>query len=81
MTMMICESCGMPMEGPATHGGHKPDNKYCAYCTTPDGKLKGRAQVREGMIKYMMKSERKTEEEARRLVDDHMSRMPAWKGK
>ncbi|MDO8339566.1 MAG: zinc ribbon domain-containing protein [Candidatus Burarchaeum sp.] len=81
MTMTICESCGMPMEGDATHGGHRQDNKYCAYCTTPDGKLKSKAQVREGMIKYMMKSEKKSEDEARQMVDDHMSRMPAWKGK
>ncbi|VVB98495.1 Putative zinc ribbon domain protein [uncultured archaeon] len=81
MTMTICESCGMPMEGASTHGGGNAESKYCAYCTNAEGKLKSKAEVRQGMIKYMMKSEKKSEEEAQRLVDEHMSRMPAWKGK
>jgi hypothetical protein len=78
VTITICESCGMPMEGPSTHGGGNTENKYCVYCTTPDWKLKSRAEVKAGMIKYMMKTEKRGEEDARRLVEGHMRRMPAW---
>ena len=69
------------MEGPSTHGGKDTNNKYCVYCTTPEGRLKSRADVRAGMIKYMIKTEKKGEEEARRLVEGHMKTMPAWKRK
>jgi len=79
VTITICESCSMPMEGPSTHGGGNPENKYCIHCTNSAGKLKDRAEVKKGMIKYMMKTERKGEEEAKNLVEEHMKRMPAWR--
>jgi len=71
----------MPMESASIYGGGNVNNKYCKYCTTSDGKLKSRAEVRAGMIKYMMKAEKRNEAEAQRLVDEHMKRMPAWRKK
>ena len=79
--MMICESCGMPMDGAKTHGGHDENNEYCAYCTDSKGKLKSRSEVREGIIGYMVKHEKRTRDEAEKLVEEHMSRMPAWSRK
>ena len=78
--MRICESCGMPMEGAKDHGGQDEKNIYCKHCTDSKGQLKSREQVREGMINYMMRSEKKERAVAEKLIDEHMSRMPVWKG-
>lgn len=77
--MRICESCGMPMEGAKDHGGHDESNSYCKYCTNTKGELKSREQVRDGMVAYMVKSEKRSREEAERFVEQHLSQMPAWK--
>ena len=74
-----CESCGMPMKDLSQHGGGEINNPYCIYCADESGNLKPREQVREGMIGFFMKSENKSREEAERFVDEHMSKMPAWK--
>jgi len=74
----ICESCGMPMEDASQHGGGNIKNPYCVYCTTPDGKLKSRREVREGMVAFYM-SQGKTRKEAEKFVDEHMAKMPVWK--
>ncbi len=74
----LCESCGMPMKEASEHGGGEINNPYCKYCTTVDGKLKSREEVREVMIGLYV-SKGKTREEAEKVVDEHMARMPAWK--
>ena len=79
VVLTICESCGMPMENPSDHGGGNLENQYCKHCTDPNGKLKSRAEVKAGIIKYMMKTEKRGEEDARKLVEEHMKRMPAWR--
>ena len=67
------------MENPSDHGGSMADNEYCKYCTDSNGKLKSRTEVKAGIIKYMMKTEKKGEEDAHMLVEEHMKRMPAWR--
>lgn len=63
----------------ADHGGGKPDNPYCKYCTDPSGNLKTKEEVREGMINFQMQqSPGKTREEVATEVDQHMSTMPVW---
>ena len=74
-----CKSCGMPMEDASQHGGGDINNSYCVYCTDETGKLKSREKVREGMIGFFMKSEKRTREEAEKFIDEHMRKMPAWK--
>jgi hypothetical protein len=77
---MRCDSCGMPMVTAEEHGGGIESNKYCRYCTDADGNLKGEAEVRDGMIKFTMKTTGKSREEAEDQVKRHMREMPAWKG-
>jgi hypothetical protein len=55
------------------------NNPYCVYCTDETGKLKSRKDVREGMIRFYMKSENQTREEAEEFVDRYMKKMPVWK--
>jgi len=77
--MLTCESCGMPMEKPGDFGGGDTKNRYCVHCTTPEGKLKSRTEVREGMINFYVTVMKKPREEAEKFVDESMSKMPAWK--
>jgi hypothetical protein len=74
-----CESCGMPMEEASQHGGGDINNLYCVHCTTPTGKLKSRSEVREGMIQFYMDAMKKSREEAEKVVDEVMSKAPAWR--
>jgi hypothetical protein len=76
--MKNCESCGMPMMKPSDFGAGKEENRYCAHCTYPDGTLKPRHEVREGMIAHFMKMRGVERKEAEQYVDEHMSNMPAW---
>jgi len=75
---MNCQSCGMPMETPADHGGGNTANPYCVHCTDAAGNLKPREEVREGMINYYMQTMGKSREEAETVVDEHMAKQPAW---
>ena len=77
--MQKCESCGMPMEKLSDFCGEDTRSRYCKYCTTSDGKLKSRTEVREGMINFYASKMNKPRKEAEKLVDESMSKMPAWK--
>ena len=79
MWVPICESCGMPMEKPSDFGGSDTKNKYCTHCTTSDGTLKSRTEVRDGMINFYINTMKKSRKEAEKFVDESMSKMPAWK--
>ena len=74
-----CESCGMPMTEAEMHGGSKVENPYCCYCCDDQGSLKSREDVHEGMINFYMRHQGKPRDEAEKVVDDTMARMPAWK--
>ena len=74
-----CESCGMGMPQEKDHGGGDAGNPFCVHCTGQTGKLKSRAEIREGMINLYMSRMGKPREEAVRFVDEHMKKLPAWK--
>jgi hypothetical protein len=76
-----CMSCGMPMTRPDDFGGGNPENLYCVYCSNPDGSLKSREQVFQGMVNFMMTSEKMDRETAESAVKERMARMPAWSGR
>lgn len=76
-----CMSCGMPMTRPDDFGGGNPENLYCVYCSNPDGSLKSREQVFQGMVNFMMTSQKMDRETAESAVKERMARMPAWSGR
>ena len=76
-----CLSCGMPMTKLEDFGGGNPENLYCVYCSNPDGSLKSRKEVFEGMTNFMMTSQKMGRETAESAAKERMSRMPAWSGK
>lgn len=79
MTLKTCESCGMPMVNKSDFGGGKETNQYCKHCTLPNGILKPRHEVREGMILFYMKNKKADRQTASAYVDERMAGMPAWK--
>ena len=70
----------MPMTKPKDFGGGNPANIYCVHCSNPDGSLKSREEVFEGMVNFMMMSQNIGRETAERAAKEHMSKMPAWSG-
>lgn len=76
-----CMSCGMPMTKLEDFGGRNPENLYCAHCSKPDGSLKSYQEVFEGMVKFMMMSQKMDRMTAESAVKERMSKMPAWNGK
>jgi len=79
-TVKNCMSCGMPMTKHEDFGGGNPANIYCAHCSNPNGSLKSYEDVFEGMVNFMMTSQKMDRKTAESAVKEHMSRMPAWGG-
>jgi uncharacterized glyoxalase superfamily protein PhnB len=73
-----CMSCGMPMTKPEDFGGGNPENLYCVYCSNPDGSLKSYKDVFEGMVNFMMMSQKMDRKTAESAAKERMARMPAW---
>ena len=76
-----CMSCGMPMTKVEDFGGGNPENLYCVYCSNPDGSLRSRKEVFEGMVNFMMMSQKMERETAESAAKERMSKMPAWSGR
>jgi len=75
--MAQCESCGMPLEENTTS---KKDARYCIYCQDQQtGELKNKEAVREGSIGAAMRLMGKTREEAEKMADEMMPKLPRWK--
>ena len=80
VTAKNCMSCGMPMTKPEDFGGGNPANIYCLHCSKPDGSLKSREEVLEGMVGFMMMSRNMDRETAESAAREYMAKMPAWSG-
>ena len=78
MSSNNCTSCGMPMTRLEEFGGGNPANKYCVHCSNPEGNLKSRDEVFEGMVGFAMMSRNMDRETAESLANEYMSEMPAW---
>jgi len=76
--MTYCLSCGMPMTGPGDFGGGNTENKYCVHCCHPDGSLKSYDEVLNGMVNFMMDSQKLDKASAESAAREYISMMPAW---
>jgi len=77
-TAKTCMSCGMPMTKPEDFGGGNPANIYCVHCSNPDDSLKSYEEVFEGMVNYMMTSQKMDRKTAESAAKGYMAKMPAW---
>ena len=74
--MKICESCGMPLDEGTTS---KKDGRYCIYCQNQEtGELATYEQVRQGSIDAAIRLMGKTKEEAEKMADEMMPKLPRW---
>lgn len=74
--MKMYESCGMPLEEKSVS---KWNDKYCIYCQNQETvQLKSREEVRKGSIGASMKLMGKTKEEAEKMADELMPKLPRW---
>ena len=73
-----CLSCGMPMTSPGDFGGGNQENKHCVHCSNPDGSLKSYEQVLEGMINFMVMSQKMDRKAAEGAAKGYLAKMPAW---
>ena len=73
-----CMSCGMPMTKPEDFGGGDMANLSCIHCSEPDGSLKTYDEVLQGMIEFIMSSQKLNKESAERAAKEHMAKMLAW---
>jgi hypothetical protein len=75
MDMKFCFSCGMPLDA----GTQNVSANYCGYCTTADGKLKSREEVKQGIAQWM-KMWQPDIDDPKALVraGAYMNGMPAW---
>jgi len=79
MTLTRCIACGMPMSRPKDHAMGDPSKGYCTHCARPDGTMVSWEEAREGSTAFMVKTRGIDETAARRVVEEMMSRLPAWK--
>jgi len=80
-TIKACMSCGMPMTRLEDFGGGNPGNLYCVYCSNRDGSLKSYKEVFEGMVNFMMTSQKMDRRIADSAAKERMAKMPAWSGR
>jgi len=80
-TIKACMSCGMPMTRLEDFGGGNPENLYCVYCSNRDGSLKSYKEVFEGMVNFMMTSQKMDRRIADSAAKERMAKMPAWSGR
>ena len=73
-----CISCGMPMTKLEDFGRGNPANIYCVHCTNSDGSLKSYEEVFEGIVNFMMTSQKTDRKTAESAAKEYMSKMPAW---
>ena len=77
-TAKNCMSCGMIMTKPEDFGGGNMANIYCVHCSKPNGSLKSYEEVFEGMVNFMVTSQRMDKKTAESVAKEHMLKMPAW---
>ena len=73
---MNCTSCGMPLDEKTTS---KHADAYCIYCQDQEnGELRSYQEVREGSIGAAMRLMGKTKEEAEKMADEMLPKLPRW---
>ncbi len=70
----------MPLTKPENFGGGDLANLYCVCCSNTDGSLKSYAEVFEGMVNFMMTSQKMDRGTAESAAREYMLKMPAWGG-
>lgn len=72
-----CESCGMSLDDNTVS---KFDERYCIYCQDQgNGALATKEQVRAGSIEAAIRLMGMARDEAEKMADEMMPKLPRWK--
>lgn len=78
MPTATCRACGKPMKNKSDFPRGNFSSEYCADCVDARGVLMPRDAIRQNMIRFQMKHNGLSEEEAIEIVDNLMQSLPAW---
>jgi hypothetical protein len=79
--MKTCIACGMPMESPSDFALNDPAKDYCVYCARPDGSMQSFEEKKEGLTRFIVKTQGFDEAAAETLAENMMRKLPAWKAR
>jgi hypothetical protein len=70
----FCFSCAMPIDV-----SNQTKSDFCQYCTQPDGRLKPKEEVMQGIAGWMKMWQPDLDDaKARQRAGAYMNGMPAW---
>ncbi len=76
--MKVCIACGMPMTKPEDYPAKDENCDYCIHCARPDGTMQSFEEKKEGMSKFIMKTQGLDSSVARQAAQELMRSLPAW---
>jgi len=74
-----CIACGMPMTQASDFANGDSSKDYCKHCARPDGSMKSRDEVLEGMTAFIVRTQGFDPAAARKTAETAMRDLPAWK--
>ena len=73
-----CIACGMPMTNKEDFAQGDESKDYCRHCARPDGSMKSKSEVQEGMTAFMVRTQGVDKDAAGAMVSEMMGKLPAW---
>lgn len=76
-----CIACGMPMSKPQDFAAGDTSKDYCHYCARPDGTMKSRTEVLDGLTAFIVRTQGLDPDAAKMAAQRGMASLPAWREK
>jgi len=73
-----CIACGMPMTSADDFATGDTSKDYCKHCARPDGTMKSRSEVLEGMTAFLVRTQGVDSSAAGKIASEMMGKLPAW---
>ncbi|KZX10662.1 zinc ribbon domain-containing protein [Methanobrevibacter filiformis] len=77
--MKTCIACGMPMKKLSDYPKNNEDLDYCIHCAKEDGSIQSFDEIKEKLTNFIIKSQNLNKEDASKIVENQMKKLPAWK--
>jgi len=59
--------------------GKRSQQRYCVYCSRPDGEMQSFEEKKESLTKFIVKTQGADENVAWKIAENMMHKLPAWK--
>lgn len=77
--MKRCIACGMPMKNPEDFAMGDSEQKYCRYCSRPDGTMQSYEEKLDSLTNFIVKTQGLEIASANIAAKSMMDKLPAWK--